>query len=62
MIRYDYDISYEETIKDALGDLNIPIIIDTDIGHVPPQIPIVTGSFIEINSSQGKGFIKNFLK
>lgn len=62
MIRCDYDISYEETIKDVFSDLNIPIIIDADIGHVPPQIPIVTGSFVEIKSSSGKGSIKNILK
>ncbi len=62
MIRTDYEISYEQTIKDALGDLNIPIILDADIGHVPPQLPIVTGSVIEVQSSNGSGKIKNILK
>lgn len=62
MIREDYEISYEQTIKDALQDLNIPIILDADIGHVPPQIPIVTGSKIEVKSSKGKGTIKTIFK
>lgn len=62
MIREDYEISYEQTIKDALKDLNIPIILDADIGHVPPQIPIVTGSIIKVKSSKGKGEIKTIFK
>ena len=58
MMREDFEISYREAIKDAIGDLNIPIILDSDIGHVAPQIPIVNGSIIEIESFSGKGSIK----
>lgn len=59
MIREDYEISYKASIIEAIGDLNIPIIINADIGHLAPQIPIVTGSVIEVNSKAGKGWIKN---
>lgn len=31
MMRVDYEISYKDMIKDALGDLEIPIICDADI-------------------------------
>lgn len=62
MIREDYDISYEQTIKDAFEDLKIPIIINADIGHISPQIPIVTGSILEVESSNGRGSIKNIFK
>lgn len=62
IIREDYEISYEQTLKDALSDLNIPIIIDADIGHVKPQIPIMCGSKLEIKSENGKGTIKNILE
>ena len=58
MIREDFEISYKDAIKDAIGNLNIPIILDSDIGHVAPQIPIVNGSIIEVKSSFGKGSIK----
>ena len=40
------------------GDLNIPIILDSDIGHIAPQIPIVNGSIIHVKSFFGKGSIK----
>ena len=36
-----YDISYEETIYESLKDLNIPIIINADIGHVSPRMTII---------------------
>lgn len=62
MIREDYEITYEETIKDALKDLNIPIIYDADIGHVAPQMPIVSGGIIEVNYKEGKGKIKNYFE
>lgn len=62
MVREDYEITYRESIMDAIGDLNIPIVLDADIGHLPPQIPIVTGSIIEVTSKNGKGTIKNIFE
>lgn len=29
---------------DVLKDLNVPILIDVDLGHLPPTMPIITGS------------------
>ncbi len=60
-IRNDYDITFNETVKDVLGDLNIPIICDADIGHVSPQLAIVNGAVLKIISSKGKGSIETFL-
>ena len=59
MVREDYEISYKDSIVDAIGELNIPIIMNADIGHLAPQIPIVTGSILEVNSKNGKGSIRN---
>lgn len=61
-IRNDYDIKYNETVKDALGDLNIPIICDADIGHVSPQIATVNGAILKITSEGGKGAVQTYLK
>lgn len=52
-----YDISLEDALKYSLNDLNIPIIIDTDIGHVAPRITIINGSIATITSTKGKGNI-----
>lgn len=56
------DISYEESVSEALKDLNIPVIIETDFGHKPPRFTIINGSYTKISSSNGKGTIKYILK
>ena len=61
-IREDYDIKFYEAVKDALGDLNIPIIYDADIGHVSPQMAIVNGAILDIESKKGKGIVKTILE
>ena len=61
-IRNDYDITFNETVKDVLGNLNIPIICDADIGHVSPQLATVNGAILEITSENGKGTVKTYLK
>lgn len=52
-----YNISYEEAIKESLGDLGIPIIINTDIGHVAPRLTIINGAIAHIHSVNGTGEI-----
>lgn len=53
-----YDISFEDAIRYSLDSLNIPIIINADIGHVPPRITIINGSIAKIKIDDGKGTIK----
>lgn len=43
----DY-FTFKEAIKRALFDLNVPVIYDVDIGHVPPQFIIINGSLRNI--------------
>ena len=61
-IRNDYDIDFNQTVEDVLGELNIPIICDTDIGHVSPQFAMVNGAILEISSQKGKGKVRTILK
>lgn len=44
-----YDISFKEAVKSSLEDLNIPIILDADIGHKLPQLPVINGSVANIH-------------
>ena len=53
--REDYGINFIETVKQVIGDLNIPIICDADIGHVAPQLAIVNGEIMNFVSENGKG-------
>ena len=61
-IREDYETNFNDTVKEALQDLEIPIICDADIGHVKPQLAIVNGAILEITSQNGKGTVKTILK
>lgn len=61
-IREDLKISLEEIIEKSIGDLDIPIILDADIGHVMPQLAIVNGAIINVTSENGKGKIVTKLK
>lgn len=36
--------SQRGAVLDALGRLNLPIIFDLEIGHVPPHLPLVNGA------------------
>lgn len=52
-----YDISFEEAIMDTLGSLDIPIIINADIGHVSPRMTIINGAIANIKVNDGNGKI-----
>lgn len=61
-IREDYETSFNEAVKIALEDLNIPVICDADIGHVSPQMAMVNGGYLKITSENGKGKVENYFK
>lgn len=52
-----YGISFEEALKESLLELNVPIIINTDISHKRPLMSIINGAIAEVNSEKGKGYI-----
>lgn len=57
MYRSDTDITYEEAVKSVLGELDLPIILQADIGHKPPQCAMMNGALAEVRSKDGKGSI-----
>ena len=57
-----YGISFEEAVKEVLQELNVPIILEADIGHLPPQFTIINGAIVHIVSKDGKGKIDFTLK
>lgn len=58
MYHTDTDTTYEEAVHSVLGELNLPIILDADIGHKPPQFTMINGAIAHISSFNGKGSIK----
>lgn len=49
------DTSYQEAVLSVLDELCVPIILDTDIGHKPPQFTMINGKRARIESFAGKG-------
>lgn len=46
------DTSLEDALKYNLSDLNVPIIINFDIGHTDPVFTIINGSIVKINKQE----------
>jgi muramoyltetrapeptide carboxypeptidase len=40
----DPRLTQHEAVVDALGRLGLPIVLDLEIGHVPPHLPLVNGA------------------
>jgi muramoyltetrapeptide carboxypeptidase LdcA involved in peptidoglycan recycling len=56
------DLDPYQTTKDLLSDLKIPLIMDADFGHIAPTFTLISGSYVEIESKNGLGSIKTFLR
>ena len=44
------DLTQDEAVVDALGDLGIPIVLDVECGHVAPYLPLVNGALARVVS------------
>ncbi len=55
-------ISYEEAVLSILKDLEVPIILDADIGHKGPQMTLINGAIATVESCNGVGKIAFELK
>lgn len=57
-------ISLKDAINYNLNDLNIPILINTDIGHTDPVFTIVNGSIVKItkNKKDNKYIMETFFE
>lgn len=41
-------MTQEQAVLDALGRLDLPIIFDMEIGHVPPHLPLINGALATV--------------
>jgi muramoyltetrapeptide carboxypeptidase len=41
-------MTQREAVTDALGRLDLPIVFDVEIGHVPPHLPLVNGALARV--------------
>jgi muramoyltetrapeptide carboxypeptidase LdcA involved in peptidoglycan recycling len=40
--------SQRDAVRSALGDLDVPAVLDVDCGHVPPHLALVNGARVEV--------------
>jgi muramoyltetrapeptide carboxypeptidase len=40
--------SQQDAVRSVLGDLDVPVVLDVDCGHVPPQLSLVNGALAEV--------------
>lgn len=49
-------LTQHEAVRDALGDLDVPVVLDVDFGHQQPMLPLVLGASAKVEvgpESQG---------
>jgi len=51
-----------DALRQGLGGLNVPVIYDADIGHIPPQMQIVNGAIGAVEFDDGKAAVRQTLR
>ena len=41
-------MTQRQAVADALGRLDVPVVLDLEIGHVPPHLPLVNGALARV--------------
>ena len=55
-------VDCSQAVINTIKDLGLPIIFDLDIGHLPPQMPIISGALGEIKISGNSVSLTHILK
>ncbi len=55
-------LDHYHAVLDLLQEYQVPIVMDVDIGHLPPQMPLICGSYANVKVSGNKLEIKMELK
>ena len=55
------ELSQEDAVRRALGDLDLPVLLDFDTGHQPPQMPLVNGALADVALTDTRASITQHL-
>ena len=50
-------MTQHEAVADALGMLDVPVVLDADIGHTQPFLPLVNGALARVTVVDGVGTV-----
>ncbi|MBU2865075.1 LD-carboxypeptidase [Reinekea forsetii] len=59
--RPEDELSYLDVLQEHLANKGIPVLYDVDIGHAPPNLTLINGSYAEIGLKNNEGFIHQHL-
>ena len=51
-----------EAVTGILGKYGVPILMDLDIGHIPPSMPLICGSYAKVDAAGNEIAIEMLLK
>lgn len=46
----EFGIDHYQAFYEALKEFHVPVVMDVDIGHLPPMMPLICGSMAEVKS------------
>lgn len=49
-------------VTEAVGKYGVPILMDLDIGHVPPKMPVISGSYAKVRAKDNTFTLEMVLK
>ncbi|MFB8372772.1 S66 family peptidase [Paenibacillus taichungensis] len=49
------DFNFTDALSAALADLDVPVLYDVDLGHIPPQLTFVNGALGTVTYENGHG-------
>ena len=47
-------MNFDGAVREMLGDLNVPILLNADLGHLPPMMPMVSGAVAKVCARDGQ--------
>lgn len=57
----DNQQNYVDALQSALGDIDVPVLYDMDIGHISPQMTLVNGAKATVVFSDDGGSVEQEL-
>jgi len=50
----DYGMDRYSVVRSVLDKYNVPIVLDVDLGHLPPAMPLINGSYAKVTALDEK--------
>lgn len=57
-----FGVDQYNAVTDIIGEFGVPIVMDTDIGHLPPQMPVISGAVAEVKMGDNEIGIRYIFK